>query len=349
MRNLPWFPFYLNDWETDAKVRLMGPVARSFFLVLLMYQWREGAIPADRKVLRLLLLMPSDPTKPREAAGSRLEDFIDYDAVLDQILQCFTPTDKGGLVNGRLETIRAGTDQKRVKSAVGGQRGGRVRSDAKTKAVRANGAKGGRPAQESLGFDSPQAPENTEEKNQKYARARQSQSQSQSQNQNQKKPEIASLSPGFVEPADVPKAPAAEKAKTASELNPLPVGECDDGTIRIDEWVKRIGPEHPKLAHLKGADLPYDVQRAIAEAIHRDGPETVLRGTLNLRDAVARWPPGEQRFAPNAVKFFATSEYRKKSAVWDRTSRSKSDDATEQFHNYFDGEDAIVRSRITSA
>jgi hypothetical protein len=95
MRNLPWFPFYLNDWETDAKVRLMGPVARSFFLVLLMYQWREGAIPADRKVLRLLLLMPSDPTKPREAAGSRLEDFIDYDAVLDQILQCFTPTDKG--------------------------------------------------------------------------------------------------------------------------------------------------------------------------------------------------------------------------------------------------------------
>jgi uncharacterized protein YdaU (DUF1376 family) len=181
MRNLPWFPFYLNDWETDTKVRLMGPVARSFFLVLLMHQWREDSIPADRKLLRLLLLMPSDPTIAREDAGSRLEDFVDYDAVLDQVLQCFAPTDKGGLVNGRMETIRAGRDQKRDKSAIGGQRGGRARSEAKTKAVRANGAKGGRPTQGSLGFDSPQAPENTEEKNQKYARARQSQSQSQSQ------------------------------------------------------------------------------------------------------------------------------------------------------------------------
>jgi hypothetical protein len=50
-----------------------------------------------------------------------------------------------------------------------------------------------------------------------------------------------------------------------------------------------------------------------------------LRGTLNLRDAVARWPPGESRFATNPVKFFATSEYRKNPEFWDRTSRSDGD------------------------
>jgi uncharacterized protein YdaU (DUF1376 family) len=345
MSNLPWFPFYLNDWETDAKVRLMGPVTRSFFLVFLMHQWREGAIPADRKILRLLLLMPSDPTVTREQAGSRLEDFVDYDAVLDQVLQCFTPNENGGLINARLESIRAGCDQKRKKSSIGGQRGGRAKSEAKTKAVRENGEQGGRPTQKSLGFDPLQAPENTGEKNQNHARARQNHSQSQNQSYNE--PEIASLTPVPHGPAEISEAPSAEKAKPASELNRPPAVAWEDSAIPCDEWVSKIGPEHPKLSHLKGLNLPCDVQQAIAAAIVRHGPEQVLRGTLKLRDAVERWPSGERRFAPNPVKFYSQSEYLKEPE--DRTPRSKSDDATDRFHNYFDGEADLVRTRLARA
>ena len=89
---LHWFPFYLNDWETDSRVRVMGPVARSYYLTLLMIQWREGVLPESRKTLRRLLILPSDPVVENSQDSLQLhpgapKDALDYEAILDQVLE----------------------------------------------------------------------------------------------------------------------------------------------------------------------------------------------------------------------------------------------------------------------
>src|SRR5216117_3280795 len=49
-----WFPFYIDDWETDDKVKLMGPATRYLYIALLAHQWRHGSIPRDIDQLRRL-------------------------------------------------------------------------------------------------------------------------------------------------------------------------------------------------------------------------------------------------------------------------------------------------------
>jgi len=47
---LKWFPFYVDDWETDEKVDSLTLEEQGAYLVLLRWQWREGTIsgrPAD--------------------------------------------------------------------------------------------------------------------------------------------------------------------------------------------------------------------------------------------------------------------------------------------------------------
>lgn len=108
---LPWLPFYISDWENDRRVRAMGPVARSYYLTLLICQWREGSLPADRKTLQRLLVLPCDPLRSDLQLSLNSDphqrmDGIDHDAVLDQVLECFDLTDAGVFVNARLNSIR---------------------------------------------------------------------------------------------------------------------------------------------------------------------------------------------------------------------------------------------------
>lgn len=47
---LKWFPFYIDAWETDEKVRGLTLAEQGAFLRMLCWQWREGTIsgrPAD--------------------------------------------------------------------------------------------------------------------------------------------------------------------------------------------------------------------------------------------------------------------------------------------------------------
>lgn len=108
---LQWFPFYVDSWETDRRVKAMGPVARSYYLTLLIHQWREGYIPESRKTLRRLLVLPCDPvtTDPNFPPDFGLTQNIpnfDMELVLDQVLECFDSDGKDGLVNGRLAELR---------------------------------------------------------------------------------------------------------------------------------------------------------------------------------------------------------------------------------------------------
>jgi len=125
---LPWFPFYLNDWETDTRVRVMGPVARSYYLTLLMIQWREGVLPESRKTLQRLLVLPSDPvvTPKQDSLPTPYQshkETLDYDAILDQVLECFESDGQGGLINSTLNDIR--NEQLRIVEAKskGGKKG----------------------------------------------------------------------------------------------------------------------------------------------------------------------------------------------------------------------------------
>lgn len=111
MDKLAWFPFYIDAWETDPLVRAMGPVARSYFLILLIIQWREGHIQESRKTLRRLLVLPCDPARrlpsyAPDAEPSEPEVLFDHEAVLNQVLACFKPDGNGGLINSRLDIIR---------------------------------------------------------------------------------------------------------------------------------------------------------------------------------------------------------------------------------------------------
>lgn len=126
---LPWFPFYINLWETDHHVRAMGPVARSYYLILLMVQWREGYIPESRNTLQRLLTLPSDPLisvprYPADAGSDDDMDLLDYEAILEQVLECFSPDGNGRLSNRKLKSIR--DEQLRVVEAK--SRGGKQSS-----------------------------------------------------------------------------------------------------------------------------------------------------------------------------------------------------------------------------
>jgi len=48
---LPWFPLYVDDFETDGKVRLMTNEEVGIYIRLLCWQWREGVLPNDAKAL----------------------------------------------------------------------------------------------------------------------------------------------------------------------------------------------------------------------------------------------------------------------------------------------------------
>lgn len=61
---LKWFPFYVDDWETDEKVRRLSFEERGVYLALLCWQWREGSLPSRPRVVAVTLrARPSVVTK----------------------------------------------------------------------------------------------------------------------------------------------------------------------------------------------------------------------------------------------------------------------------------------------
>lgn len=130
---IPYLPLFVDRWETDENVKLMGPVTRCYYLTLLFYQWREGSIPADRNALKAILLFPSDPvlripSPPNNRDAD--EDLIDREACLDQVLKLFRSNGRSGiyrrLFNRTLATLRnAALDKHSVLVASGKQ--GRIK------------------------------------------------------------------------------------------------------------------------------------------------------------------------------------------------------------------------------
>jgi hypothetical protein len=92
-----------------------------------------------------------------------------------------------------------------------------------------------------------------------------------------------------------------------------------------EDTVREIAYEHPKLAHLakNNKPLPAGLERKIWERINEDGRDLLLAGTRNLREAVAKWPPGNDRFIPNPLRFYDEREYLKDPKDWERPTNEK--------------------------
>lgn len=43
---LKWFPFYIDDWDTDERVRGLSYLEQGVYLAMLRWQWREGSLPS---------------------------------------------------------------------------------------------------------------------------------------------------------------------------------------------------------------------------------------------------------------------------------------------------------------
>lgn len=58
---LPWFPFYVDAFETDEKVARLTMEQQGIYIRLLCWQWREGTVPNDSAFVgRKLSVRPTD-------------------------------------------------------------------------------------------------------------------------------------------------------------------------------------------------------------------------------------------------------------------------------------------------
>lgn len=86
---LAWFPFYVDAWETDERVRGLTYEERGVYIAMLCWQWREGSLPPN----------PRDVTVALRAR---------HRVVLKLLGMFFVPENGtvGRVVNEKLERVR---------------------------------------------------------------------------------------------------------------------------------------------------------------------------------------------------------------------------------------------------
>lgn len=98
----PWYPRYVEDYNNDDKVLGMSWAERGFFDFLLDLQWREGGIPADRRLLARL-------------AKTSQEEFESHFGLMVDMCFKSIPGDASRLQNRKLEKVRDEQDTKNEK------------------------------------------------------------------------------------------------------------------------------------------------------------------------------------------------------------------------------------------
>jgi hypothetical protein len=112
----------------------------------------------------------------------------------------------------------------------------------------------------------------------------------------------------------------------------IEVKECEEEKRKVDNiglMVDQIGHLYPANSHLKGRPLPRSQQDAIAEAVAKDGVDSVLSGTRSFAEKVVNWPPTDLRFIPNTVKFYSEGQYLKKPEFWERRKENGREECTQ--------------------
>ena len=117
MAKLPWFPFYPSDFLGAEKVQLMTNEQVGMYVKLLCYQWMEGSIPEkSSSAIAVLRLGWGDAS-----------EMADFQNVLET---CFVkhPTEKGRLINKRLDAIRCEQEELSLKKQEAGRAGGHAKA-----------------------------------------------------------------------------------------------------------------------------------------------------------------------------------------------------------------------------
>lgn len=110
MANLPWFPFWVDDFLGSRRVKLMSLEAVGLYTLLLGEQWKDGPIPDDVEQIATL-------------CGRHSSAIADAWA---EVRRCFTETPEG-MVNERLEEERKRQENKRERKVRAGKKGAKVR------------------------------------------------------------------------------------------------------------------------------------------------------------------------------------------------------------------------------
>lgn len=119
MTDLPWFPFYVDDYLGSEAVCAMNMAARGVYTTMLAKAWRQGSVPADLDQLARVLQMPR----------RQLE------AVWPKVAACWEETSPGRLTNPRQEAERAKASRDRQRHAEAGALGAEARWQKHGKAI----------------------------------------------------------------------------------------------------------------------------------------------------------------------------------------------------------------------
>lgn len=110
MASNPYIKFYTGDYLKDTQH--LSLAEHGAYMLLLMFQWNNGPLPADDDRLARILRIRKDAWR----------------RIAPTVLAFFTPTDDGRLVQRRLEKERVSMEEIRRKKAVAGGHGGRAKS-----------------------------------------------------------------------------------------------------------------------------------------------------------------------------------------------------------------------------
>lgn len=160
MAKLPWFPFYPADFLGAEKVQLMTNEQVGMYVKLLCYQWMEGSIPEkSSSAIAVLRLGWGD--------ASEMTDFQDV------LTNCFIkhPTEKGRLINKRLDEIRREQEEISIKKQEAGRAGGYAKARLAALGSCQDSATGKSVAKSSYSESKPKSESNSKRKERREKRA----------------------------------------------------------------------------------------------------------------------------------------------------------------------------------
>lgn len=150
MKGSPAFSFYPKDYESDEHVKLMSLEQEGAYVRLLCHSWLHGSIPSDLGSLARICRIP--PAKMAK--------------LWPGILPCWVDTERGRLLNARLEQERQKQEAFRSKQSEKGKKGAATRwPEPRSTLSRGHPAATGLPVPaDSLPFPSPSVVRTTKSK-----------------------------------------------------------------------------------------------------------------------------------------------------------------------------------------
>lgn len=100
-RSLPYYPFYVDDFDEDSKVLQMNLSEVGLYILALNESWKRGSIPKDPT--ELAVLIRRKPADVKKSWG--------------KVKECWVESSPGRLVNQRQEIERSSAMQKSEKAA----------------------------------------------------------------------------------------------------------------------------------------------------------------------------------------------------------------------------------------